>query len=216
MSISSKKALSWFSGPFFGPCRSSWVYIVRSVFPGWTYFWRYRTYSTLIHTLHPYTHICDLSSLCTYIIKVVLSVYGYSLKGQCHEIFDFRLSAWISFPQAPDYTIRAVSNFFKNSLTYSQLKVHHRWRWHRWQMEKNFNLKNFHYFFWAPLGSRASISINFFLQVHFKLSEIVPIVCHRHRWHLWQICLQYHWHLWQICCRYRWHRWQICRRYQHH
>jgi hypothetical protein len=29
------------------------------------------------------------------------------------------------FPQAPDYTIRAVSTFFENSRRYSQLKVHH-------------------------------------------------------------------------------------------
>jgi hypothetical protein len=32
--------------------------------------------------------------------------------GKCHEIFDLRFSTWISFPQAPDYTIRAVLNFF--------------------------------------------------------------------------------------------------------
>jgi hypothetical protein len=25
------------------------------------------------------------------------------LKGQCHKIFDFWFSTWISFPQAPDY-----------------------------------------------------------------------------------------------------------------
>ncbi len=30
------------------------------------------------------------------------------------------------FLQAPEYTIRAISNFFANSLRYSQLKVHHR------------------------------------------------------------------------------------------
>jgi hypothetical protein len=41
-------------------------------------------------------------------------------------IFDFRFSTWISFPQAPDYTFRAVSNFFEISRRYSQLKVHHR------------------------------------------------------------------------------------------
>ncbi len=28
----------------------------------------------------------------------------WDLKGQCHEIFDFRFTTWISFPQAPDYT----------------------------------------------------------------------------------------------------------------
>ncbi len=36
------------------------------------------------------------------------------LKGQCHEIFDFSFFfSWISFPQAPEYTIRAISNFFQ-------------------------------------------------------------------------------------------------------
>ncbi len=48
------------------------------------------------------------------------------LKGQCHEIFDFWFFSWISFPQAPEYTIRVVSNFFENSRRYSQLKVCHR------------------------------------------------------------------------------------------
>ena len=38
-----------------------------------------------------------------------------NLKGQCHEIFYFRLSTRISFPQAPVYTIRVVSNFFEHS-----------------------------------------------------------------------------------------------------
>ncbi len=46
---------------------------------------------------------------------------------------------------APDYTIKAISNFFENSWRYSQLKVHH-----QCQMEKIFNQKSFHYFFWAP------------------------------------------------------------------
>ncbi len=49
------------------------------------------------------------------------------LKGQCHEIFCFWFFSWISFPPAPEYTIRTVSNFFENSRRYSQVKVHH-WR----------------------------------------------------------------------------------------
>ncbi len=60
--------------------------------------------------------------------------YELPLKGQCHEIFCFWFFSWISFPQAPEYTIRAVSNFFKNSRRYSQLKVDHRYQWHRWQI----------------------------------------------------------------------------------
>ncbi len=58
----------------------------------------------------------------------------YSLKGQCHEIFCFRVFSWITFPQAPDNNIRIISNFFKNSLIYSQVKVHHRCQRHWWQI----------------------------------------------------------------------------------
>ncbi len=58
----------------------------------------------------------------------------FALKRQCHEIFDFWFFSWISFPQAPGYTIRVVSNLFENSRRYSQLKVHHQCRWHRWQI----------------------------------------------------------------------------------
>jgi hypothetical protein len=61
------------------------------------------------------------------------------LKGQCHKIFDFWFFSWISFPPAPEYLIRTVSNFFdindiKNSWRYSQVKVHHRYQQHRWQI----------------------------------------------------------------------------------
>ncbi len=67
------------------------------------------------------------------------------LKGQCHEIFDFWFFSWISFPQSPEYTMRAVSNFFKNSRRYSQLNFCHRCQRHRWQMQKIFNHKSFNY-----------------------------------------------------------------------
>ncbi len=151
------------------------------------------------------------------------------LKGQCHEIFCFWFFSWISFPQASDYTLRAVSNFFENSRRYSQLKVCHRCQRHRWQMEKTFKQKNFNNFVWTPLGSRVNIYINFCLQVHFKVSaawycchylppvsttpvanlppaSLIPVaICHRHCWHRWQICR-----------RYRWHRRQIYHRYQQH
>ncbi len=112
-----------------------------------------------------------------------------TLKGQCHEIFDFRFSTWFSFPQAHNYTIGAVSNFFENSRRYSQLKV---------QMEKIFNQKSFRYFFYTSLGSRVSLKINFFLQVYFKLSavwycsnlppvsSIVVAICNRRRWRRWR------------------------------
>ncbi len=57
------------------------------------------------------------------------------LKGQCHEFFCF----WFFFmnqfsPSPPEYPIRTVFNFFGNSRRYSQVKVHHRYQRHRWQI----------------------------------------------------------------------------------
>ncbi len=78
------------------------------------------------------------------------------LKGQCHEIFDFRFST-CNFPEAYDYNIRAVLNFFENFQGYLKLNVHHWCRRHQWQTEKIFNQKSFHYFCRTPLGSRVII-----------------------------------------------------------
>jgi hypothetical protein len=47
------------------------------------------------------------------------------LKGQCHEIFCFWFFSLISFPLAPEYSSKTVSNFFENSRRYSKLKVCH-------------------------------------------------------------------------------------------
>jgi hypothetical protein len=80
------------------------------------------------------------------------------------------------FPQAPEYTIRAVSNFFENSRRYSQLKMRHRCHWHRWQMKKIFNQKSFNYFCGTP-------SFKFTLKC--QQSDIVSIICHRRRWYRW-------------------------------
>ncbi len=147
------------------------------------------------------------------------------LKGQCHEIFCFWFFSWISFPPAPEYFSKTVSNFFKNS----HLNVCHWCQRHRWQMEKIFNQKNFNNFVWSPLGSRGNIYIHFCIQVHFQESaawycshylppvsmtpvanlppvSLIPVAnCHRRRWQRRQICR-----------RYRWHRWQICHRCQQH
>ncbi len=40
---------------------------------------------------------------------------------------------WISFPPAPEYPIRPLSNFFKKSWRFLQVKVHHWYQRHRWQ-----------------------------------------------------------------------------------
>ncbi len=157
----------------------------------------------------------------------LFSRWSIPLKGQCHEIFDFWFFSWISFPQACEYTVTAISNFFENSRRYSRLKVRHRCQRHRWQMA--FKQKNFNNFVWASLGSRVNIYINFCLQVHLKVSaawycshylppvsttpaanlppvSLIPVtICHRRRWHRRQICR-----------RYRWHRWKFCHRCQQH
>ncbi len=55
------------------------------------------------------------------------------LKGQCHEIFCFRFFSRIIFPQAPENNIRFITNFFKHSRRYSQVKVRHWYKLHLWQ-----------------------------------------------------------------------------------
>ncbi len=132
------------------------------------------------------------------------------VKGQCNEIFDFRFSTWISFPQAPDYNIRAVLIFFERSLRYSQLKVLHRCgvvvtggKWKNLQSEVEL----------------AYMSINLFFQV--PQSDIGPIVCHRCHWHRCQICRWCRWYqchfatginntsgtCGKICRQCHWYRW---------
>ncbi len=115
----------------------------------------------------------------------------FYLKGQCQENFDFRFSTWISFPWAPDCTNRAVSNFFKNSRRYLQLKVQHWCRWHRWQMKKSSIRKFFIISFGHLLVELAYRYIFFF---------IAPTVCISHRCHV---------HRWQICRQFRWYGWQF-------
>ncbi len=125
----------------------------------------------------------------------------HHLKGQCHEIFDFWIFSWISFPQAPEYTIRAVSNFFENSRKIFGAPPVSTTPMVHWKMEKIFNHKSLYYVIWTTLGSRVNLSINFSLQVHFKVSaawycsHYMPPVsrtlaklganCHRCRWYSW-------------------------------
>ncbi len=54
-----------------------------------------------------------------------------SLKGQCHKIFCFWFFSWISFPPAPEYSVKTISNFFENSRKFLQFKVHHRYQRHQ-------------------------------------------------------------------------------------
>ncbi len=97
------------------------------------------------------------------------------LKGQCHEIFCFRFFSWIIFPQAPDFNIRIILNFFENSRRYSQVKVHYRCQRHRWQIAAGIN----------DTGG--------------KFRHQFPLCC----WHRWQICHQCQ-QIFRWCQRRRW------------
>ncbi len=87
---------------------------------------------------------------------------------------DFRLLFFFHESVSPkkplSIPIEPFRIFCENSRRYSQLKVHHQCRWHRWQMEKIFKLKNFIYFVWTLLGSRFNIYVNFCLKVQFKMT----------------------------------------------
>ncbi len=103
-------------------------------------------------------------------------------------------------PQAPEYTNRAVTNFFENSRRYSQFKVHHQCRWHLWQMEQIFNQKNFNYFVRRSLGRRVNIYKIFALKFTLRCLhlDIVPIICHRCLWQRWKIFRRCRWYWWQF------------------
>ncbi len=58
----------------------------------------------------------------------------FSFKGTVSRDFLLLVFLWKSFPPAPEYPIRTVSNFFENSRRYSQVKMHHRCQRHRWQI----------------------------------------------------------------------------------
>ncbi len=90
---------------------------------------------------------------------------------------------------------------FENSRRYSQLKVHHRCRWHRWQMEKSSIIEVLIILF----GHLWEVEVTYRYNFAFKFTlrsqqpDIVPIICHRCHWR-----------------RYHWHRGQICHGYQQH
>ncbi len=124
-----------------------------------------------------------------------------SLKGQCHEIFCFWFFSWISVPQAPEYTIRAVSNFFENSRRYSQIKDDHRYQRHRWQILSPVSLVLL-----IPVANLPPVSM-------MPAENLLPVSttpvanCHRYQRHRRQICDRCQRHRWQTMgtisgCRY--------------
>ncbi len=149
-------------------------FLAATLIFSWIYFFC-EWFSFFMHTIKS-IHICRWYKSGHAIFPLLAGIFlcsvntGTSLKGQCHEIFRFWFFSSISFPPAPEYSIRTVSKFFENSRRYSQLKVDHRCRWHRWQMRKILNQKNFNNLVGTPLDSRVNTYIHFCLQVYFKVS----------------------------------------------
>ncbi len=61
-------------------------------------------------------------------------------KGTVARDFLLLVFSWINFSPAPELSTRTISNFFKNSRKYSQVKVHHRYQRHRQQSFPPFSL----------------------------------------------------------------------------
>ncbi len=89
------------------------------------------------------------SWICNELLFLKIDVNLHLIKGTVPQDFRLQVFLWISFPQAPEYTIRA----------------------------ENFENSQF---------------LKFTLRC--QQSDIVPIICHRCRWHRQQICWQYRWH----------------------
>ncbi len=111
-------------------------------------------------------------------IYSVLRWTNKNLKGQCHEIFDLGFFRGISFLQAPQYPITAVSNLFKYLWRYLQLKVHH-CHWPRWQMEKIFNQKS------TNLSPASLTPVKNSPTVSTTPAIPVPKFANPRRWHGW-------------------------------
>jgi hypothetical protein len=100
------------------------------------------------------------------------------MTGTVSRDFWLLFFSWISSPQAPECTIRAVSIFFENSRIYSQLKVHHRCPWHWWKVEKIANGVV------DSSGKFACLRYQFAPGIN-STSETGGKIWHRCRWHWW-------------------------------
>jgi hypothetical protein len=86
----------------------------------------------------------------------------YSLKGKVPRDFGLHIFFMNLFPQAPNYPIRAISNFLRK---FSEILpgqgtlpgVDVKCQMCQVSNEKIFNQKSFNYFVWTPLDSRVNI-----------------------------------------------------------
>ena len=125
------------------------------------------------------------------------------LKGQCHEIFCFRFFSWIIFPQAPKNSMRFISNFFKNSLRYSQVEVLHRYQRHRRQICHRYQRHGRQILPPDPLVLLTPVAnlppVSTIPAANLPMVSTTPVAnCHRYQQRRRQICHRCHWHRWQI------------------
>ncbi len=99
------------------------------------------------------------------------------------------------FPPSLEYTIRAVSNFFKNSQRYSQLKVDHRYQQHRWQICHRYQRHRRQIL--PPVSVVLLIPEIFAAKGWPPVSTTLVANCHRYQRHRRQICHQCQRHRWQ-------------------
>jgi hypothetical protein len=119
----------------------------------WYTDWERKRYSSPLWKDEKFSQTITMIHLILYCSSAVYPI----LKGTVSRDFRLWFFSWISFPQAPQYTILTVLNFFENSRRYSRLKVHHWCRWHHWQMEKIINHKSLNYLVWTSLGSSLNL-----------------------------------------------------------
>ncbi len=70
------------------------------------------------------------------------------------QVFDSGLSHKLVSPKPLSIPIGGLFNFFRNLWKSSQFKVHHQWRWHRWQMKESQIRKVLIILFWHQLTDR--------------------------------------------------------------
>ncbi len=93
------------------------------------------------------------------------------LRGTVSQDFMLLVFSWISFPQAPDYTKRAVSNFSKicGDIRSSRFATGVNDTGGKW---KKSSMRNFFMISFGHLWVVELVQRNIFFQVHFKLSAV--------------------------------------------
>ncbi len=103
-------------------------------------------------------------------------------KGQCHEIFDFRIFHVSVSPKPLSIPLMPFQFFLQNSLKYSELKKHNGDRWHWGQV-----YHRCHWYQWRIASGVIDTGV-------IDTSGELPLVSLTSAANL----LRYHWHWWQI------------------